>query len=163
MWQDSSLAHHRERARIFYRESPMAQEFSQKISTTVHHMAPPADHNSPMYTGLDNTWPLYQWTFHLVHLLLTKSSQVAVLIIPDWFVQLQLLQCYWLGHRLGLLWYWMVCLGNRDHSVILRLHPITAFWTLCWWRELLHFSLGILAHSSRLMIIWIKFAHSNLF
>ena len=33
-------------------------------------------------------------------------------------VQLQLLQCYWLGHRLGLPWYWMVCLGNRDHSVI---------------------------------------------
>ena len=34
-------------------------------------------------------------------------------------VQLQLLHCYWLGHRLGLLWYWMVCLGtNRDHSVI---------------------------------------------
>ena len=24
-------------------------------------------------------------------------------------VQLQLLQHYWLGHRLGLLWYWMVC------------------------------------------------------
>ena len=35
-------------------------------------------------------------------------------------VQLQLLQHYWLGHRLGLPWYWMVCLGkmNRDHSVI---------------------------------------------
>ena len=33
-------------------------------------------------------------------------------------VQLQLLQHYWSGHRLGLLWYWMVCLGNRDHSVI---------------------------------------------
>ena len=28
-------------------------------------------------------------------------------------VQLQLLQCYCLGHRLGLLWYWMVCLGNE--------------------------------------------------
>ena len=34
-------------------------------------------------------------------------------------VQLQLLQGYWLGHRLGLQWYWMVCLEtNRDHSVI---------------------------------------------
>ena len=30
-------------------------------------------------------------------------------------VQLQL-QCYWLGHRLGLLWYWMVCLGNEQRS-----------------------------------------------
>ena len=31
-------------------------------------------------------------------------------------VQLQLLQPYWLGHRLGLLWYWMVCLGNEERS-----------------------------------------------
>ena len=36
-------------------------------------------------------------------------------------VQLQLLQRYWSGHRLGLLWYWMVCLErNRGHSVILQ-------------------------------------------
>ena len=28
-------------------------------------------------------------------------------------IQLQLLQHYWSGHRLGLLWYWMVCLGNE--------------------------------------------------
>ena len=31
-------------------------------------------------------------------------------------VQLQLLQYYWSGHRLGLLWYWMVCLGNKQRS-----------------------------------------------
>ena len=31
----------------------------------------------------------------------------------------RLLQHYWSGHRLGLWWYWMVCLGNnRDHSVV---------------------------------------------
>ena len=36
-------------------------------------------------------------------------------------IQLQLLQHYWLGHRLGLLWYWMVCFGNRDHSVVLEI------------------------------------------
>ena len=29
-------------------------------------------------------------------------------------IQLQFLQCYWLGPRLGLLWYWMVCLGNKQ-------------------------------------------------
>ena len=29
-------------------------------------------------------------------------------------VHLQLLQCYWLGHGFGLLWYWMVCLGNEQ-------------------------------------------------
>ena len=31
-------------------------------------------------------------------------------------IQLQLLQHYWLGHTLGLLWYWMVCLGNEQRS-----------------------------------------------
>ena len=30
--------------------------------------------------------------------------------------QLPLLQHQWLGHRLGLLWYWMVCLGNKWRS-----------------------------------------------
>ena len=39
-------------------------------------------------------------------------------------IQLQLLQHYWLGHRLGLLWYWMVCLEmSRDHSVIFEIIP----------------------------------------
>ena len=36
-------------------------------------------------------------------------------------VQPQLLQHYWLGRRLGLLLYRMVCLGNRDHSVIFEI------------------------------------------
>ena len=31
-------------------------------------------------------------------------------------IQLQLLQCYWLEHRLGLLRYWMLCLGNEQRS-----------------------------------------------
>ena len=31
-------------------------------------------------------------------------------------IQLQLLQHHWLGHRLRLLWYWMVCLGNEQRS-----------------------------------------------
>ena len=29
-------------------------------------------------------------------------------------IQLQLLQCYWLGHRLGLLWYWMSTINIVD-------------------------------------------------
>ena len=46
-------------------------------------------------------------------------------------VHLQLLQHCWLGHRFGLLWYWMVCLGNKQIILsFLRLHPSTAFWTL---------------------------------
>ena len=31
-------------------------------------------------------------------------------------IQLQLLQHYWLGHRLGLPWYQMVCLGKEQRS-----------------------------------------------
>ena len=31
-------------------------------------------------------------------------------------IQLQLLQHYWSGHRLGLLWHWMVCLVNKQRS-----------------------------------------------
>ena len=31
-------------------------------------------------------------------------------------IQLQLLRHYWSGHRLGLLWYWMVCPGNEQRS-----------------------------------------------
>ena len=44
---------------------------------------------------------------------------------------IQLLQCYWLGHRLGLPWYWMVCLGNEQRS---SCH----FW---YWIQVLHFRL----------------------
>ena len=66
-------------------------------------------------------------------------------------VQLQPLQCYWLGHRLGLLWYWMVCLGNKQRSFchfwdcIQVLH----FRLFCWPWWLLHFFWGIPAHSNR--------------
>ena len=42
-------------------------------------------------------------------------------------VQHQLLQRYWLGHRLG---HWIVCLGNEIILSFLRLHPSTAFQTL---------------------------------
>ena len=58
-------------------------------------------------------------------------------------VQLQLLQHYWLGHRLGLLWYWMVCLENKQRSFchfwdcIQVLH----FRLFCWPWWLLHFFL----------------------
>ena len=46
-------------------------------------------------------------------------------------IHLQLLQHYWLGHRLGLLSYWMVCLGNKQIILLFfRLHPSTAFCTL---------------------------------
>ena len=66
-------------------------------------------------------------------------------------IQLQLLQHCWLGPRLALLWYWMVCLGNEQRSFcgfwdciqVLHFGPFS--WP--WW--LFHFFWGILAHSSR--------------
>ena len=66
-------------------------------------------------------------------------------------VPLQLLQHYWLGHRLGLLWYWMVCLGQEQRlfchfwDCIQVLH----FGLFCWPWWPLHFFWGIPARSSR--------------
>ena len=54
----------------------------------------------------------------------------------------QLLQHYWSGHKLGLPWYWMVCLGNEQRSFcrfwdcIQVLH----FRLFCWLWWLLYFS-----------------------
>ena len=49
-------------------------------------------------------------------------------------IQLQLLQHYRLGHRLGLLWYWMVCLGNKPRSFCLfsDCTQVLHFWLFCW-------------------------------
>ena len=65
-------------------------------------------------------------------------------------VQLQLIQHYWSGYRFGLLWYWMVCLGNKQRSFwcfwdCLQLLHFELFWWP-WW--LLHFW-EIPAHRSR--------------
>ena len=50
-----------------------------------------------------------------------KGHLFWVLVLEDLVglhrtTQLQLLQHYWSGHRLRLLWYWMVCLGNEQRS-----------------------------------------------
>ena len=66
-------------------------------------------------------------------------------------VQLQLLQRYWLRHRLGLLWYWMVCLRNEQRSFCRFWDCIQVlnFGLFCWPWWLLHFFWGIPARSSR--------------
>ena len=56
---------------------------------------------------------------------------LAGLVSRHRIVQLQLVQHYWLGHRLGLLWYWMVCFGNEQRSFF-------CFWD---WTQVLHFGL----------------------
>ena len=63
---------------------------------------------------------------------------------------------------LGLLWYWMVCLGDEQRSFcrfwdcIQVLH----FRLFCWlWR--LFYSKGFLPTVVDIMIIWVKFSHSS--
>ena len=65
-------------------------------------------------------------------------------------VQLQLTQHYWLGHRLGLPWYWIVCLGNEQRSFYCFWDCIQVlhFRLFCWPWWWLHFFKGIPAHSS---------------
>ena len=64
------------------------------------------------------------WKGHLFWMLVLEN-----LVGLHRTVQFQLLQHYWSGHRLGLLWYWMVCLrNNRDHSVVLEITPKYFIW-----------------------------------
>ena len=97
--------------------------------------------------------PLY-WKGHLFCVLVLKG-----LLGLHTTVQLQLLQHYWLGHRLGLLWYWMVCLGNVQRS-------FCCFWDCI---QVLHLesfvdydgysisSKGFLTTVVDIMAIWVKF------
>ena len=65
-----------------------------------------------------------------------QRTSFRVLVLEDLVglhgtVQFQLLKHYWLGHRLGLLWYWVVCLGNEQRS-------FCRFWDCI---QVLHFGL----------------------
>ena len=91
--------------------------------------------------------------FALLHSIVQGQTWVLLQVFLDFLllhsslagfhrtVQLQLLQQYWSGHSLGLLWYWMVCLGNEQKSFchcwdcIQVLHFRLSCWL--WW--LLHF------------------------
>ena len=57
-------------------------------------------------------------------------------------IQLQLIQHYSLGHRLGLLWYWMVCLGNKQRS-------FCRFWDCI---QVLHFRLLLTMMATPLLV-----------
>ena len=54
--------------------------------------------------------PLF-WKGHLIWVLALEG-----LVGLDRTIQLQFLQHYQLGHRLGWLWYWKVCLANEQRS-----------------------------------------------
>ena len=57
-------------------------------------------------------------------------------------IEFQLLQHYWLGHRLGLLWYRMVCLGNEQRS-------FCHFWGCT---QVLHFELLLIMLATPLLL-----------
>ena len=78
--------------------------------------------------------------------------------------QLQLLQHYWFWYRLVLPWYWMVCLGNRDHSVIFEI--ASSYYILDSFVD----HDGYCISSKRflptvvdIMVIWVKFTDSSPF
>ena len=93
-----------------------------------------------LYTSL--LW----WKGHLFGVLVLEGLIGLHRLVP-----LQLLQHYWLGHRLELPWYWMVCLGNEQRSFCCFWNCIQVlhFGLFCWLQWLLHFFQGILTHSSR--------------
>ena len=77
--------------------------------------------------------------------------------------QLWLLQHYWLGHILGLLWYWMVCLGNRDHSVVFE--TVSKYCISDCFVDYDDYisSKGFLPTVVNIMVLWVKFTHSSPF
>ena len=71
-------------------------------------------------------------------------------------IQLQLLQHYWLGHRLGLLCYWMICLRNEQRSFSCFWDCIQV-WTLSFIMMVALFSKGFLPTVVDIMVIWVSF------
>ena len=99
------------------------------------------------------------WKGHLFWVLVLKG-----LVGFHRTIQFQLIQRYWLEHRLGSPWYWMICLGNEQRS-------FCRFWDCI---HVLHFGLffwpswllsisseGFLPTVVDIMVIWVKFAHSS--
>ena len=103
--------------------------------------------------------PLW-WKGHLSWVLVLKD-----LVGLHKTVHLQLIQHYWLGHRLGLPWYWMVCLGDEQRSFchfwdcIQVMHFRLFCWP--WWYSIS--SEGFLPAIVDIMVIWVKFTHSSPF
>ena len=77
-------------------------------------------------------------------------------------LQLQLLQHYWLGHRLGLLCYeWFALETNRDHSVIFEIaSKYCILDSSVDYDDYSISSKGFLPTEVDKMVIWVKFTHS---
>ena len=80
-------------------------------------------------------------------------------------VQLQPLQPYWPGNRLGLLWYWMVYFGNEQRSSVI--FEIASKY--CISDSFVDYdgysisSKGIFPTVVDIMVIWVKLTHSSPF
>ena len=106
------------------------------------------------------TWLLLQVSLDTLLLhssLLWWKGHLFLILVPEGLVglhrtaQLPLLRHQWLGHRLGLPWYWMVYLGKelRSFCHFWDCIQVLYFRLFCWLWGLFHFFYGILAHSSR--------------
>ena len=109
-------------------------------------------------------------TFAFQSPIMKKTSFFWVLVLKGLIglnrtIQLQLPQRYWWGHRLRLLWYWIVCLRNEQKS-------FCHFWDCIW---VLHFGFfcwldgysisfkGFLPTVVHMVVVWVKFTHSTSF
>ena len=102
--------------------------------------------------------PLW-WKGHLF-LVLVLASLVGL------HKTVQLLQYYWLGHRLGILWYWMVYLGNEQRSFCRLWNCIQVLYFLQYSfldNDGSISSKGFLPTVVDIMVIWVKFSHSSPF
>ena len=98
-----------------------------------------------------------KWKGHLFRVLVLK-----VLVGLHRTIQLQILQHYWSGHRLGLLWYWYALETNRDHSVVFEIAS-----KFCISDSFVDYdgysfsSKGFLPTVVDTMVIWVKFTHCS--
>ena len=89
-----------------------------------------------------------------------KGHLFGVLVLEDLIglhrtIQLQLLQHYWLGLILRLLWYWMVCLGNKPRS-------FCGFWCYIKFTKIFYGSPDkVRIHLHKWMNLWIIFINSH--
>ena len=92
--------------------------------------------NLPVTPGISDSLLVHssplKWKGHLFWVLVLEG-----LVGLHRTVQLQLFKHYRSGHRLGLLWYWMVCLGNEQRSFCCFWDCIQVlhfkFFCLLWW------------------------------
>ena len=120
--------------------------------------------NLPVTPGISDFLLLHscfiQWKEHLSWVLVLED-----LVGLHRTIQLQLLQHYWLGHRCGLLWYWIISPGNDQRS-------FSRFWD-CTQHCILDsfvdydgyciFSKVFLSMVVNIIVIWVKFTHSSTF